>query len=211
MHFEVGDIWVCHGTDAAARVIRWGTCVPWPFAPRGLRFGPSHVAICGSLEPATGGADVPMWIESTTLSRLPCVIQEKPVSGMQVHRPAERIAEYRARGGRVDLYRLAEIQTLDAAERALLNRILIEHMVVKGIRYDMTGAILSGTRAFKFTRLFPGASLNALFCSEVIAALLMRLNRMRRDNPTKFNPASLMRELVDHGTYYLHREDIPAE
>jgi hypothetical protein len=208
MNFEPADLFACHGTDAAATVIRWGT---WsPFGGPGLRFGPSHIAICGGIDPPAGGADIPAWVESTSLSRLPCLVRGEPVAGMQVHLPAERIREYQAAGGRVDVYRLAKIQTLDLAETQILNRILIDHMVRPGISYDMRGAILSGLRVAKATSLFPGADLHRLFCSEVVAAVLMRLNRMRRNNPTRYNPAAVLRELVDHGTYYLACRDVQA-
>lgn len=205
MNFEPADIFACYGACAAARVIRYGTASF--FGPSGLRVGPSHVAICADIDPPAGGAGLPVWIESTSLSKEPCIIHGVPVHGMQAHWPSDRIDEYRREGGRVDVYRLAEIQTLDANERALLNKILIEHMVRPGVSYDMHGAILSGLRVFKMSSLFPGADLDQLFCSEVVAAVLMRLNRMRRDNPTRYNPASLLRELVDHGTYYLAHRD----
>jgi hypothetical protein len=208
MTYEPGDLFACHGMDRAARVIRWGTCSPW--APRGLRLGPSHVAVCGSM--AVPGSELRqvVWIESTTLSRLPCLVRGEPTAGMQVHYPSQRIAEYRAAGGRVDLYRLAKIQALDDDEAALLNRILLEHFVRAGVRYDMRGAILSGARLLKWAGCLPSANLDQLFCSEVCAAVLMRLGRMNHENPTRFNPASLLRELVGQGVYYLAGKDIPA-
>ena len=55
----------------------------------------------------------------------------------------------------------------------------------------------------------PQADLNELFCSELVAAVCMRLGRMNRSNPTKFNPACLLRELVRQGTFQFHREFPP--
>ena len=145
-----------------------------------------------------GGA--PLWVESTTLCRHPCVIRRKCVSGAQAHLPSHRITDYVNAGGRVDLYRLTPIDQLSVAESGLLTRILITHFIRREVSYDTGGALLSGTRLFKHTRLLPRADLNQLFCSELAAKVLMRLGRLNRANPTKFNPATLIRRLVREGT-----------
>ncbi|MBT6153663.1 MAG: hypothetical protein HOH82_03115, partial [Planctomycetaceae bacterium] len=62
------------------------------------------------------------------------------------------------------------------------------------------------TRLFKRTRLLPNADLNELFCSELVAAVLMRLSRLNRTNPTRYNPACLLRQLVREGSYQFERE-----
>lgn len=80
----------------------------------------------------------------------------------------------------------------------------MRHFIGKEVTYDLGGALLSGTRLFKRTRLLPSADLNELFCSELVAAVCMRLGRMNRSNPTRFNPACLLRELVRHGTFQFH-------
>jgi len=105
----------------------------------------------------------------------------------------------------VHLYRLVEIEQLSRDENALLNRILIDHFLQSAVRYNWRGAFLSGTRVFQLSRFFPGADLHQLFCSELVAAVLMRLGRLPRDNPTRFNPARLLRTLVRNGTYRLER------
>ena len=87
----------------------------------------------------------------------------------------------------------------------LLSRILIRHFVGRSVTYDMGGALLSGTRLFKHTRLLPSADLNQLFCSELAAKVLMRLGRLNRDNPTKYNPGTLLRQLVREGTMQFER------
>jgi hypothetical protein len=193
--FEPLDIAACHGTGFTANAIRWGTASP--LAPRRLRLGPSHVAVLC----AHHGRMV--WVESTTLCRHPCTILGYPINGCQAHLPEERITDYLAEGGRVDLYRLSPIEKLSQDESDLLTRILVRHFIGREVTYDLGGALLSGTRLFKRTRLLPSADLNELFCSELVAAVCMRLGRMNRSNPTRFNPACLLRELVRHGTFQL--------
>lgn len=193
MQLLPGDIAACFGTDLTGRVISWGTASL--LAPRGLRIAPSHVAICCEHEEQV------VWVESTTLCGHACLVRGRPVSGVQVHRPHTRIADYERSGGRVDIYRLADIQRLSSAESRLLTRILIDHFVRRAVSYDLGGAMLSGTRVFQLTRCFPSASLDELFCSELVAAVLMRMGRMNHANPTRFHPGRLLRELVRQGTY----------
>ncbi len=191
------DLAACYGTDPAARAITWLTASV--LSPPRLRLGPSHVAvICefhGSL----------VWVESTTLCAHPCVILGRPVSGCQAHLPEMRIDDYVSAGGRVDLYRLSPVDRLSQFESDLLTKILVRHFIGREITYDLGGALLSGTRLFKRTRLLPSADLNELFCSELAAKVLMRLGRLNRDNPTKYNPASLLRQLVREGTAQFER------
>lgn len=191
--FEPGDIAACWGREAASRVVSLATASL--LGPAGLRWGPSHVAII------TQHAGRPLWVESTTLCRRPCCVAGRPVAGVQAHRPEDRIGEYCAGGGRVELYRLMPIDSLSSTEQALLDRILIDHFLRSAAAYDLCGALLSGTRVFQLTRLFPGADLQQLFCSELIAAVLMRLGRLTRGNPTRYSPARLLRTLVQQGTY----------
>lgn len=193
MDWEPGDLAACYGGDAASRAVSLITASP--LAPAGLRFGPSHLAII-CLE-----ADRPLWVESTTFCRRPCVVLSDHTNGAQAHPPADRIADYESSGGRVERYRLTEINSLSSGESALLSRILLEHIVKRRLPYDLRGALLSGTRALQLSRLFPAASLESLFCSELVAAVLMRLNRMNHANPTRFNPARLLRVLVRTGKY----------
>lgn len=193
MDFAPGDIAACYGRDWQSRLISWGTASV--LAPRRLRVGPSHVAIL-----CEHAGDL-AWVESTTCCPSPCLIRGRPVAGVQAHRPRDRIADYAAQGGHVDLYRLTEINRLEASESQLLSTILIDHFLLPGRPYDVAGALLSGTRLFQLTRLFPGANLDELFCSELVAAVAMRLNRMNHANPTRFNPARLLRTLVESGKY----------
>ncbi|QDT31011.1 hypothetical protein [Thalassoglobus polymorphus] len=194
MNFQPGDIAACYGSDWTGRFISLGTASF--FSPPKLLFGPSHVAILCEVQ-----GDL-VWVESTTLCRSPCLIRGEPVAGAQAHRPRDRINDYVLNAGKVDLYRLTPINKLSAAESQLLSAILINHFVRSGKQYDMAGALLSGTRAFQLSRLFPGANLDELFCSELVAAVAMRLNRMNHSNPTRFHPARLMRQLVRSGKYH---------
>ena len=194
--FVPGDIAACFGGDLTSRVISCGTASL--LAPPGLRIGPSHVAVIAEHDGS------PLWIESTTLSPRPCRIGGRTTAGVQAHHPHQRIEDYRLNRGVVHLYRLVEIDRLSQAESQLLSRILVDHFVRRSVQYDYRGAILSGTRVFQLTRLFPGADLQQLFCSELIAAVLMRLGRLPRGNPTRYNPARLLRTLVRNGTFRLH-------
>jgi hypothetical protein len=193
MEWETGDLAACYGGDVASRVISWGTASV--LGPASLRIGPSHVAIICRY------AGQPLWVESTTFCRRSCVVQNRLISGVQAHEPQERVLDYETSGGRVDRYRLTDINSLSRIESRLLSRILVGHCVRKNRSYDLAGALLSGTRVFQMTRLFPAADLESLFCSELVAAVLMRLNRMNHANPTRFNPARLMRTLVRTGKY----------
>lgn len=191
--FQPGDLAACYGRDWISRTISFGTASL--LAPRRLKLGPSHVAMLCAHRDAT------IWVESTTLCPHPCLILGYPLSGVQAHLPDNRVRDYVDAGGRVDVYRLSGIDKLSQEESQLLARILIKHFIGRRVRYDTGGALLSGTRLFKRTRLFPKADLHELFCSELVAAVLMRLNRMNRANPTRYNPACLLRQLVREGTY----------
>lgn len=191
--FEPLDIAACYGTGFTAQAISYGTASL--LAPPRLRIGPSHVAVLCEFHGRM------VWIESTTLCEHPCVIMARPINGCQAHLPEMRIQDYLQTGGRVDLYRLSPIEKLSTEESHLLTRILVRHFIGQQVSYDLGGALLSGTRLFKRTRLLPSADLNELFCSELVAAVCMRLGRMNRSNPTRFNPACLLRELVRPGTF----------
>lgn len=191
MSFQAGDLLVFYGNGRISRAIslwtmQWLSCRP----------GPSHVGlICRYEGPEHSG---PLLVESTTLNDRPCLIRQLHVRGVQAQEPAGRIESY---DGRVDLYRLVPLWQLDAGESKLLTRILVDHFVRKGIAYDRGGAVLSGTRVFKWTRFFPNAALDLVFCSELASAVLMRLGRMNVANPACFHPAQLVKELVRTGVY----------
>lgn len=203
--FEPLDLLACYGTDATARAITWLTASP--LAPRRLRWGPSHVAVICQHHGSS------LWLESTTLCEHPCAVLGYQVDGVQGHLPEMRIHDYVAAGGRVDLYRLSAVDRLSKAESELLSKILVRHFIGQRVTYDFGGALLSGTRLFKRTRLLPAADLNGLFCSEMVAAVLMRLGRLNRANPTRYNPACLLRQVVREGTFQFvrsHSKEVAA-
>src|SRR5262249_55067699 len=135
----------------------------------------------------TTSANAALLFESTTLCDVPCALTGKRRAGVQAHDPAARVAGY---DGRVALLRLAPAWRLNKDETALLHKWL---MHVASEPYDLCGALLSGTRLFKWTALMPYPDLGSLFCSELCAAALMRLYRMPLANPSLYNPASLVR------------------
>ncbi len=195
MLYEPGDIAACYGTDPASRLITGMTASI--FAPHSLRLGPSHVAILCQWQGQL------LWVESTTMCSHPCLVKSAQVHGPQAHDPQDRIDDYLQIGGRVDVYRLTPIYRLTSDESLLLSELLIKEFVAPARPYDLTGALLSGTRLLQLTRLFPNADLHSLFCSELVAAVLMRLNRLNHANPGRYHPARLLRTLVHCGTYEL--------
>ncbi|WP_145201186.1 hypothetical protein [Thalassoglobus polymorphus] len=199
--FQPLDLLACYGTDATARAITWLTASA--LAPRRLRLGPSHVAVICEHHGS------PLWLESTTLCPHPCAVLGYRVEGVQAHLPEQRIHDYVSAGGRVGVYRLSAIDRLSQSESELLSKILIRHFLGRLVTYDLGGALLSGTRLFKRTRLLPAADLNELFCSELVAAVLMRLGRLNRANPTRYNPACLLRQVVRQGTFQFQRSYAP--
>lgn len=198
MHLEPGDIAACYGRGWMDRLIRLETGSL--FGPPGLRLGPSHVAILASTRSLNRRRlSETVWCEATTLCMRPCLLREDRVSGIQVHRPKDRIADYVAIGGRVEIYRLVEFDRLMAPESKQLMR-MVHYLSRHKVGYDYHGAVTSGTRVWKWRRSLT-SDLDSLFCSEFIAAVLQRLGRMNRRNPTVYNPASLLRELVRTGVY----------
>ena len=178
MRFEAGDLLIFYGRDWTSRIIECATR------------GPSHVGIiCPHAERG------PLLFESTTLREIPCLLTGKCVQGVQAHEPATRIAAY---PGAVARMQLAQAWRLNEAEIGLLHDWL---MHVAHEPYDLRGALISGTRLFKWTALMPYPDLESLFCSELCAAALMRLARMPLENPSLYNPASLVREVRRCGTY----------
>jgi hypothetical protein len=178
MHFEPGDLLIFYGEGLTSRVIEWFT------------FGPSHVGIV-----CPHGDEGPLLFESTTLCDEPCILTGKVQKGVQAHRPLSRIFNY---PGAVEQLRLTPAWRLSHQEVDLLHRWLLH---VAAEPYDLRGALVSGTRLFKWTALMPYPDLDSLFCSELCAAALMRLHRMPLSNPNLFNPASLVREVRRCGTY----------
>lgn len=201
MELQPGDIMACFGTDLVSRGISLQTA--WPLAPRGLRLGPSHVALICPQVPSG-----PLrWFESTTLCPRPCLIRRRRVSGAQCHEPEARVHDYVRRGGRVHVYRLSQLDQLTEGEVAHLAKMLC-HVTDSALDYNTGGAIVSGLRVVsRLPSLFRiNGRMDDVFCSQLIAAVLQRRHRMNRSNPSTFNPARLLRTLVREGTYGFSHE-----
>lgn len=177
-HWQAGDLLIFFGTDWTSRAIELATR------------GPSHVGII-----SRNDEHQRLLYESTTLCDLPDELTGRPCAGVQAHEPDERVNTYR---GRVARLRLAPAWQLNRYEADLLQRML-QH--VHGISYDLRGALLSGTRLFKWTDLMPYPDLGSLFCSELCAAVLMRLGRLPLSNPSAYHPAALVRKVRRCGVY----------
>ena len=133
-------------------------------------------------------------VESTTLAAgsRPCVIQGKPVKGVQVHW-IEEIAE---RPGKKWLYEISE--PLDDKERRRLKIFLFGQL---GKDYDYAGALASGPRLLRWASwLFKDESLNSIFCSELCAAAYHRLLRFDIRTASVYNPNNMLRRMLRRGS-----------
>lgn len=199
---EPGDIFACYGSDFVSRFISVETSLlTWPLAPRGLRLSPSHVAIaCPRFTPAQ---DRCFWFESTTMTRRKCLEAGRPISGVQCHQIGDRLKDYLI-GGAVDLYRLTPINALCGHDVNDMRSDLISWFIREAVSYDAASAVFSGATVLRTIDKLTGLltpRMESVFCSQLIAAELMSLCRMNRDNPQRYNPGRLLRTLVQQGTY----------
>lgn len=144
-----------------------------------------------------------MWFESTTMTARPCAVAGRRVSGVQCHAVGDRLQDY-LRDGEVDVYRLTPINALSLDAVADMMHDLVEWFIAQEVGYEMAGAIFSGTRLVRSLDKLTGwmtPRMESVFCSQLIAAELMSLGRMNRDNPERYNPGRLLRTLVQQGTY----------
>lgn len=191
--WQSGDILAFHGTDVLSRAIKLKTSYPldlWSCFD-----APSHVGIVIWSEETNRY----VLAESTTLCKHSCLFRKQLVSGAQAHLPQERIDDYRTRGGKVDHFRLVGINQLGGQELLKLQHYLIDYFVRRGVTYDYKGAAISGTLLATCRRWLPKADLESLFCSEMIAAVLMRIGMLNNDNPTFFSPGRLIKRLTKLG------------
>lgn len=194
--FSSGDILAFYGTSWFSKTIRAVTASL--FGP--LKLGPSHVGI------VIYHHGIPLVIESVTSQGVRCAISGRYIYGVQARIPKRRIEETVKSGGRVELYRLAPIDKLRLGESSLLDRLVVENLIGKPVPYDIPGAIVSVLSSLKLVRLGLVADLSAVFCSEVVAKLYMRLGKLNLANPTTFTPAKLCRRLLRTGVIYLEQE-----
>lgn len=187
--FEPGDILAFYGRGTISRTIELFTGSP-TLIPPFWRLAPSHVGIVWPMY-----NHGPLLVESTTLCDLVCRLNKEKRKGVQFHRPEDRLAVY---PGHVARIRLANGWKIDEAEADFITGWFYHR---RKLTYDARGAICSGTRVLKWTRLLPTADLGSQFCSELCAAALMRIGRLPIDNPTVYNPASLVAQLIRSGVY----------
>lgn len=171
--FKPGDLIGFSSYDLSGLVINLGS-LGVPF------FGISHIGIIadcmGSLR----------LYESTTLCKLPCLVQKKPVSGAQVHNIDSRIRDFNGK-----VYHIPLKDELSKLESIKLKSYLLKDI---GKPYDMLGAGASGGWLLqKIRRYLKPEDLNNLFCSEWCAAGHNHVKRFHTGNASKWNPNSLYR------------------
>ena len=140
----------------------------------------SHVGIIGEYKGEQ------LLFESTTLSNIPCVIQDKPFKGVQAVRLSDRVRTYKGRIYHYPIYR-----PLFGAEDARLNAFLLEKI---GTPYDMPGGMRSATHGVSWLESrFSGEDLNFIFCSELVAAAHARIGLLQTISASRWNPNRLIR------------------
>jgi hypothetical protein len=133
-------------------------------------------------------------VESTTLGGMPCAIQGKPFSGVQVHPYEDYVRSY---VGKVWLMRLVE--PMSAEESQLLTDISLD---LVGTPYDFAGAGLASTRWLKRLCFWRTASRETQFCIETLLACLlfaMQGRVMPRIDPGEVTPSYLERRRRELG------------
>jgi len=170
---KTGDIVAFSGFGHKSIIVNLVT-FGWPF------FWASHVGIIGEYEGEQ------LLFESTTLSDIPCVIQQKPFKGVQGVRLADRVKSYNGRVYHYPLYR-----PLFSFEFDRLNEFLLEKV---GTLYDLHGGMRSATHGLSWLESrFSGEDLNYIFCSELVAAAHARIGLLQTSSASRWNPNRLIR------------------
>jgi len=173
MEFKPGDVLGFSGDGGisfAVNILSYG--LPW--------ISISHVGIMGEHEGEL------LLFESTTLSNTPCKIQDKLVEGVQAVRLEDRVEKY---DGKVFWYPL--VDPLFASDKRKLNQFLHDQI---GKPYDLIGALRAGGSLFAwFESHLREADLNFLFCSELVASSLHKVNRLETHNVSSWSPNKLIR------------------
>lgn len=195
-----GDILACYGGDLLSKAISIGTS--FPLDPFSCWLPPSHVAIIAQWNNRL------VWVESTTQCHRSCIYRGYPVDGVQVHSPPDRIADYVQSKGRVDVYRLHPCFMLDKHDQNRLTRTLFRGFVEPSVHYDLIGAVRSGFKLRRLTRGLWSADLDHVFCSELVAATLMRCGILNQDDPAIYSPGRLLRDVRRLDRYRLVERDI---
>lgn len=174
--FQVGDLLLFAGGELESRLIAMATTPPCFWCWPNWRLV-SHIGICFARH---GAIEL---IESTTLTDLPCRVTGRPIKGVQVHLPQERLANYY---GRVYCMRPQWRYRPESHTSGELTRFLTSFV---GTPYDMLGAIRCGTRWIH------GADWRRVFCSKVVRAALEQIHLAAVSNANSWSPSSLARNL----------------
>ena len=127
-----------------------------------------------------------MVFESTMSCDLDCAFQRRVIRGVQAHKIADRVAEYR---GKVWHYPMC--RRLRPLESERLTHFLLSHM---GTNYDAIGAFRAGGIGFSWLEsLFRPEDLTSLFCSEYVRAAQNFLRLTSGNNASRWNPNLLVR------------------
>lgn len=192
--FQPGDLLLWSGPDPISRAIKAFTVSPLHWFRADWQCV-NHVSACCDADPARLPLVAP-WeagriamVEATTQCDLPNLVTGRRESGVQVHWPEDRARRFH---GFVYRARLAPLWKLSANERSALAQYLFDF---EGRHYDFVGALRAGAGTAR------AADLSAGFCSEIVAAVLCRLGRLRPSNPSAWTPAALIGELVNTGIY----------
>jgi len=173
VEIKTGDIVAFSGFGHKSVIVNLVT-FGWPF------FWASHVGIIGEYEGEQ------LLFESTTLSNVPCVIQQKSFKGVQSVRLADRVKSYDGRVYHYPVYR-----PLFGFEEDRLNEFLIDSI---GTPYDLHGGMRSATHGLSWLESrFSGEDLNFIFCSELVAAAHARIGLLQTTSASRWNPNRLVR------------------
>ena len=170
---KTGDIIAFSGFGHKSVIVNLVT-FGWPF------WYASHVGIIGEYEGEQ------LLFESTTLSNLSCVVQQKPFKGVQSVRLSDRVKTYNGRVYHYPIYR-----QLFGNESDRLNEFLLEKV---GTPYDLHGGMRSATHGLSWLESkFKGEDLNFIFCSELVAAAHARIGLLQTSSASRWNPNRLIR------------------
>jgi len=187
--FHAGDVIVFAGRGWISRLIALGTCPLQLLLGR----GDSHIGICADY------CGRVLLFESTTLSDMACEITGKRMRGVKAVDPRRRIEGYK---GKAWILRPAEDQRADLDRSPAAAATLSEYLVDRvGVPYEQFNTlVIAGSRYLKRSWLFRQDA-SRLFCSEMVALVLERIQWIGRSNASTYTPNSLARKLVYEGTY----------
>lgn len=167
-----GDSWLSAGINLATYGI--------PF------WGLSHVGIVGKFK------GLHVIFESTSLSDMPCMVQEKKTSGTQAHSAWGCISAYRGKVWHYPLWRpLSNVESLG------LTAFLLEYI---GTNYDFIGAFRAGGKIWSWLESkLRQEDLTSLFCSELCVAAHRHVRIFKVNSASHWNPNRFVREERQRG------------